>query len=47
MSKMMLVQIVLENIDLILSRLERFAYVDGSSVLFDELENVFHARGKV
>ena len=43
----MLAQNVLENIDLILSWLEKFAYIDGSSVLFDELEHVFHAQGKV
>ena len=43
----MLAYIVLENIDSILPWLERFAYVDGSSILFDELANNFHARGKV
>ncbi len=38
---------MLENIDLILSWLERFTYVDGSSTLFEKLESVFHTRGKV
>ncbi len=27
--------------------MERFAYIDGSSIFFDEVKNVSHARGEM
>jgi hypothetical protein len=43
--ELILIEVILKDMDLILSGVERFINVDGCSVEFDELEDVLHTQG--
>ncbi len=42
-----LMEVILKNVDSVLSGVKRFTGVDGSVVEADELENIAHSRRKV
>ncbi len=42
-----LTEVLLKNMNSVVSRVKRFMDVDGGVVKADELENISHSRGKV